>query len=543
MMLNAVREGAMTMRNRLTLGIAVVGTLLGLTQPAGAQDRSTLLAVISGELRSIDPVWTTAVQTRYHSFMVYDTLFGIDADQRIHPQMVERVDISDDRLTYTFTLRPGQKFTDGAAVTAEDVVVSWNRWAERDAAGQTTATFLRSLEVVDANTFRAVLKEPFGQLLFALAKPQAMPMFVMPARVARGVPGSEQVQDATGSGPFRMLRDQWVAGVRVVYERNPGYVPRAEPASGIAGGKRALVDRVEWVNLPDPQTQVAALQRGEVDFVEQPQADLVPLLRRARGVRLGVLHSSSNQGTMRVNHLNPPFDNPAARRALHNFILQPDMILAVTGSADLGVVCGALLLCGSPNGSEHGAELITSRDPAEVRIRRGAEQLRAAGYDGRPIVILHPTDQPVMHGSTLVLADALRRGGINVDLQSMDWATLVSRRTSKETGPRGWHIFLTTGGSIGPANPAFHIQMSGGCERAFFGWPCDARLEELRAAWVRETDPAKAFAIAEDIQRRGMEITVYIPYGQFKGESAWRDNIEGMLAIPETLVFWNVAKK
>jgi len=528
------------MRKMLLAAAASLACVLG----AGAgQAQSVLRAVINGELRSIDPVWTTAVQTRYHAFMVYDTLFGIDAEQKIHPQMVDRVEISDDKLTYTFTLRPGQTFTDGAPVTAEDVVVSWNRWAERDAAGQVTATFLSRLEVVDRNTFRAVLKEPFGQLLFALAKPQAMPMFVMPARVARGVPGSEQIADPLGGGPFRMVREQWVAGVRVVYERNPGYVPRAEPASGIAGGKRVLVDRVEWVNLPDAQTQVAALQRGEVDFLEGPPADLLATLRRARGVKVGVLHNTGSQGTMRVNHLNPPFDTPAARRALHNFILQPDMIMAVTGDPNLGQVCGALLICGSPNGSEHGSELIISNDPPEMRIRRGAEQLRAAGYDGRPIVILHPTDQPVMHGSTLVLADALRRGGINVDLQSMDWATLVTRRTSKEAGPRGWHIFLTTGGSIGPANPAFHIQMSGGCERAFFGWPCDERLEQLRAAWVRETDPARAFAIAEDIQRRGMEITVYIPFGQYKSESAWRDNVDGILSIPETLVFWNVARR
>jgi peptide/nickel transport system substrate-binding protein len=542
-MRNAMRESAMTQTRRFVRWLAAGAALVALAAQATAQDRTTLRAVTAGELSSLDPVWTTAALTRYYSFMVYDTLFGIDAEQRIHPQMVDRVAISDDKLTYTFTLRPGLKFTDGAPVTAEDVVVSWNRWAERDAAGQVTATFLSRLEVIDANSFRAVLKEPFGQLLFALAKPQAMPMFVMPARVARGVPGTQQISDATGSGPFRLMREQWVAGVRVVFERNRDYSPRAEPASGIAGGKRALVDRVEWVTLPDAQTQVAALQRGEIDFIEQPAADLMPLLRRTRGVRTGVLHGSSNQGTMRVNHLNPPFDNPAARRALHNFILQPDMIMAVTGDPALGQVCGALLICGSPNGSEHGAELIISRDPAEVRIRRGAEQLRAAGYDGRPIVVLHPTDQPIMHASTLVLVDALRRGGINVDLQSMDWGTLISRRTSKEAGPRGWHIFLTTGGSIGPANPAFHIQMSGGCERAFFGWPCDSRLEELRARWVRETDPAKAFAIAEDIQRRGMEITVYIPFGQFKSESAWRDNVEGILPIPETLVFWNVAKK
>lgn len=523
----------------------LAGLVLLLSGGAAAQpaDRQVLRAVIAGELRSIDPVWTTAVQTRYHSFMVYDTLFGLDAEQRIQPQMVENVDVSPDRLTYTFRLREGLRFHDGQPVTSEDVVVSWNRWAERDAAGQVTATFLAALEPVDARTFRATLREPFGQLLFALAKPQAMPMFVMPARVARGVPGSEQIADPVGSGPFRMLRDQWVAGSRVVYARNPGYVPRAEPASGIAGGKRVGVDRVEWINLPDPATQAAALTRGEVDFVEQPPADLIPQLRRTRGVRVGVLHNSSNQGTLRVNHLNPPFDNPAARRALHNFILQPDIIMAVTGDPALGRVCGALLLCGSPNGSEHGAELLTSADPAEQRIRRGAEQMRAAGYDGRPIVLLHPTDQPIQNAATLVVADALRRGGLNVDVQAMDWATLVSRRNAREPGPRGWHIFLTTGGSIGPANPAFHIQMSGGCERAFFGWPCDTRIEELRARWVRETDTARAFAIAEDIQRRGMEITVYLPYGQFQAPSAWRDGVEGILAIPETVVFWNVVKR
>jgi peptide/nickel transport system substrate-binding protein len=532
-----MKNGARALLGALLLAACVGG-------PAAAQsDPRTLRVAISGELRSLDPVWTTAVQTRYHSFLVYDTLFGIDGEQRVQPQMAERVEVSADRLTYTFTLREGQRFHDGAPVTAEDVVVSWNRWAETDAAGQITAGFLSALEVVDARTFRARLKEPYGQLLVALAKPQAMPMFVMPARIARGVSGRQQITDPVGSGPFRMLRDQWVAGDRVVYARNPDYVPRAEPASGIAGGKRVGVERLEWLNLPDATTQAAALQRGEIDVIEQPASDLLPVLRRARGVRVGILHNTGTQGTLRVNHLNPPFDNPAARRALHNFILQPDIIMAVTGDAALGQVCGALLICGSPNGSEHGAELLVSRDPPEERIRRGADQLRAAGYDGRPIVILHPSDQPIQDRATQVIADALRRGGINVDLQTMDWATLVTRRTSKEPGPRGWHIFLTTGGSIGPANPAFHIQMSGGCDRAFFGWPCDERMEQLRAAWVRETDPARAFAIAEDIQRRGMEITVYIPYGQFQAPAAWRDSVEGLVSIPETLVFWNVTKR
>ncbi|MBV8913806.1 MAG: ABC transporter substrate-binding protein [Acetobacteraceae bacterium] len=520
--------------------MALVAAVLA-AAPAHAE--TVLRAVIAGELRSIDPVWTTAVQTRYHAFMVYDTLFGLDAEQRIQPQMVQSWTESADHLTWTFTLRDGLKFSDGAPVTADDVVVSWNRWAERDAAGQITAGFLQTLEAVDAKTIRAVLKEPFSQLLYALAKPMAMPMFVMPARIARGVPGTEQIKDPTGSGPFIMKTDEWIAGSKVVYVRNPLYLPRPEPASGIAGGKRVLVDRVEWINIPDPATQAAALQAGEVDFVEQPAADLLPQLRRARGVVVEPLWPTGTQGTMRLNHLNPPFDNPLARRAMLEFTLQPDMILAVNGDLKLGQVCGALLICGSPNGSEYGAEPLVSRDPKEVRLKRGMEMLRQAGYRGEKIVILDPQDQPVMHGATQVLAALMREAGVNVDLQTMDWATLVSRRTSKEKGPGGWHIFQTTGGPLGPANPAFHIQMSGGCDKAFFGWPCDAELERLRAAWVREPDPVKARWLAEEIQLRGMQIVVYIPFGQYLQSAAWRDNIQGLLKVPETVVFWNVRKQ
>jgi peptide/nickel transport system substrate-binding protein len=526
-------------------GLLLAGITAMLANGAAAQQPrdSTLRAVLQGELRSLDPVWTTAVQTRYHAFMVYDTLFGLDGELNIRPQMVKDWSVSDDKLTYTFILRDGLRFTDGAPVTAEDVVASWKRWGIGDAAGQMTLQFMRSLEPVDARTFRAVLKEPLGQLLFALAKPMAMPMFIMPARVINALPDRQQVQDPTGSGPFRMVQREWVAGSRVVYERNPDYVPREEPASGIAGGKRVNVQRVEWVNLPDPSTQAAALQRGEVDFVENAPLDLVSVLRRAPDVVVRPVWPTGTQGILRMNHLNPPFDNPLARRAMLNFVNQHDMIMAITGDPALGQVCGALLICGSPNGSEHGAEMMLSDEPAEVKYRRGTAMLREAGYKGEPIVILHPTDQAVGTPAGQVLADALRRAGVNVDLRSMDWASVVTRRTSKDTGPQGWHIFQTTGGPMGPSNPAFHIPMSAGCDRAWFGWPCDEKLEALRAAWVRETDTGKARALVEDIQRRGMEIGVYIPFGQFILPAAWRSSLEGLLQVPETVVFWNVTKK
>ncbi|MFI4983104.1 MAG: ABC transporter substrate-binding protein, partial [Nevskiales bacterium] len=236
-------------------------------------------------------------------------------------------------------------------------------------------------------------------------------------------------------------------------------------------------------------------------------------------------------------------DNPLARRAIYNFVNQPDMIMAVLGDPALGQVCGALLVCGSPNGSEYGADALISKEPMEVRMKRGMEMLQAAGYHGEKLVLMDPQDQPIMHGAIQVLADTMRKAGVNVDLQTMDWATLVTRRTNKGPGPNGWHLFMTMGGPLGPANPAFHIQMSGGCDKAFYGWPCDPEMERLRAAWVRETDPVKARWLAEDIQLRGLQIVVYIPFGQYLAPSAWRDSLQGLLQVPETVVFWNITKK
>jgi peptide/nickel transport system substrate-binding protein len=510
--------------------------------PASAQ-QNVLKVVLPGELRSIDSDWTAAAITRYHSFMVYDTLLGLDANQQVQPQMADRYELSDDKLTYTFHLRDKLAFSDGTPVTAEDVVASWVRWAEADGAGQMIATFLAGLDAVDARTVRVRLKEPFPQLPYVLAKPMAIPMFVKPARIVKGLSARTQFSDPLGSGPFIMRKDEWVAGSKTVYVRNPGYVPRAEPASGIAGGKVARVERVEWVVIPDPSTQASALRNGEVDFVESPTLDLIPMLRTSRGVVVEERWPTGSQGTLRVNWTNPPFDNPIARRAMYSFVNQRDMILAALGDEKLGQVCGALLICGSPNGSEYGAETLIADVPEDVRLKRGMELLRAGGYKGEKIVVLDPSDQPIMNRATQVLVAAMRKAGVNVEMQTMDWATVVSRRAVRGPAANGWHIFLTMGGPLGPANPVFHVQMSAACDKAWFGWPCDPELERLRAAWIRETDPIKARWLVENIQLRGAQIVVYVPFGQYASLSAQRDNLEGLLKVPETVVFWNVAKK
>jgi peptide/nickel transport system substrate-binding protein len=522
--------------------LVLIAVVLGLISPAYAE-QSVIRAVMNGDLRAVDPLWTIVPQTRTHAYMVYDTLFGIDANRVPQPQMVDTWTVSDDKLVYRFRLRPHLAFSDGAPVTSTDVLASLKRWMQIDPAGQFIAQFLTVMEPEGADGFVFRLKEPFPQLLYAIGRVSAVPTFIYPARVVDGLPVSKAFTDPTGSGPFIMKRDEWVAGSKVVYVKNPNYVPRAEPPSAIAGGKKVYVDRVEWMNITDPSTQVSALKTGEIDFIQFAPPDLIEDLRRTKGIVVQPTWPVGTQGMMRLNWTNPPMDKQGVRVAIQNFVHQPDMIMAVLGDMKAGQVCGAFAMCGSPMGNETGAEMLLSKDPEEVRLQRGMKMLKDAGYNGEPIVIMDATDQVMQHNATLVLADAMRKAGVNVDLQTIDWAALTARRTNRGTGPNGWHIFLTTGGQIGGENPAFSMQAPATCEKAFPGWACDAEYEKLRMAWLKESDPAKAKALAVEIQRRAMQVGVAIPYGQYLLPAAWRDTVEGVVQVPEHVVFWGMRKR
>jgi peptide/nickel transport system substrate-binding protein len=188
--------------------------LAGAAQPAATE---TLRVVMHSDLKIVDPIWTTAYISRNHGYMVYDTLFAMNEKFEPTPQMVESYTVSDDKLTYSFTLRDGLTFHDGQPVTAEDAVASLERWGARDTLGQTLMRFVKGFAVVDANTFTLQLTEPYGLVLLSLAKPSSNVPFVMPKRVAETPPG-EQIRDYTGSGPFVFKADEWRPGAIAVYE-------------------------------------------------------------------------------------------------------------------------------------------------------------------------------------------------------------------------------------------------------------------------------------------------------------------------------------
>src|SRR3954463_5137130 len=233
-----------------------------------AQDK-VLKVVPHSNLNILDPIWTTQYMARNHGYMVYDTLFGTDANNKIQPQMVEKWSVSPDKRLWSFTLRDKLEFHDGKAVTGEDVVASLARWGKRDAMGQKLMTFVERMDAPSPNTFRIFLREACGFVLEALGKPSSNVPFIMPKRVAE-TPADKQIDDATGSGPYIFAKEEFKPGDKAVYIKNTKYVPRNEPPSGTAGGKQVYVDRVEWnLALRDAQAQVNALQKGEVDIIEQ----------------------------------------------------------------------------------------------------------------------------------------------------------------------------------------------------------------------------------------------------------------------------------
>jgi peptide/nickel transport system substrate-binding protein len=517
------------------LAAVSLGGLLGAV-PASAQ---TLKVVMHSDLKILDPIWTTAYIVRNHGYLVWDTLFAMDEKFQVKPQMVDKYDVSADKLTWTFTLRDGLEWHDGKPVTAEDCVASIKRWAAKDSMGQKLMGSVASLTAVDAKTFKMSMKEPYGLVLESLGKPSSNVPFMMPARVAATDPSTQiKVEDVIGSGPFIFKRDEWKPGEKTVYVKNPKYKARSEAPSGLAGGKVAKVDRVEWLWISDVQTQVAAIQNGEIDMIESPGHDLLPLLAKDKNVKLVTTNPTGNQYTFRFNSTAKPFDNAKIRHAVFVAFNQDDFLKATIGDPTYFKVCKAPFICGTPLASDAGMADVLNGNAAKAK-----QLLTEAGYDGTPIVLMQSTDLQVLTNLAPVAKAQMERAGFKVDLVSMDWQTLVARRVKKDPpNAGGWHAFLTSWVAADILNPVMAGFFNASCDKAMFGWPCDAEIEKYRDQFSKESDPAKQKEIVETLQKYWVNHPTHINVGQWYAPIARRNTIEGNMVAPVT-VFWNVTKK
>jgi len=509
-----------------------------LTSPAMAAGKKTITAVMHSDLRIIDPGFTTAYITRDHGYMVYDTLLATDSSFKVQPQMADWK-VSDDKLTYTFTLRDGLKWHDGTPVTAEDCVASLKRWGKNDNMGQKLMDFTASIEPIDAKSFALKLKEPYGLVLESIGKPSSYTPFMMPKRLAE-TPAGQQIKEQVGSGPFKFVQAEFQPGVKAVYEKNADYVPRKEPPSWTSGGKVVKVDRVEWITMPDAQTAVNALQSGDIDIMENLPFDLLPVLEANKDLKVDVLNKFGFQTLGRMNFLYPPFDNVKVRRAAFLAMKQKDVLDALVGNAKYQKVCGALFVCDTPLESDVGAEsLVKGNGMAEAK-----KLLAESGYDGTPIVIMAPGDVVTLKAQPIVAAQLLRDAGFKVDLQATDWQTVVARRASQKPPKEGgWNMFFTNWVAADVSNPVVNASVGGrGKNGGWFGWAEDAKIEELRDKYARSASLDEQKKIAADIQKQAYEQVIYIPLGQYLIPTGWRKSLTGILDGPATPVFWNIDK-
>ena len=521
-----------------TAAAAAAIVCTGMAVTASAQAESVLRVALHSDLKIVDPIWTTALISAHHGNMIYDTLFALDAQQQIKPQMVDKWEVSPDKLTWTFTLRDGLLWHDGKPVTAEDCVASIKRWGAKDSMGQKLMSDMAELTAPDDKTIKMVLKEPYGLVLDSLAKPSANFPFMMPKRVADTDPNT-QITDYTGSGPFVFRKDEWKPGEKAVYVKFDRYKPRSEAPSGMAGAKVVKVDRVEWLAMPDQQTQVNALLNGEIDLVEAISPDLLPLVQNDKNVKIMVTNTAGRQIEMRFNVLHKPFDNPKVREAVLYATDQKPFLEGAVGDPAYYALCKSVFPCGSPLETTKGWD-----DKLSGNVAKAKELLKEAGYDGTPIVLLHTTDVASLNKLATIAKPQLEAAGFKVDLQPMDWQTLVTRRTRKDPLDKGgWSAFYTTWGSPDIMNPVAAAFINASCDKAPFGWPCDADIEKLRDAYSKATDPVRQKEIAEQVSLRlSGGYPTFVPLGQYTAPTGYRSNVSGILQAPE-LSFWNIEKK
>ncbi len=505
--------------------------------PAIAQgNRRVLRWTPNADLSQIDPMISTANLLRAHGYMVFDTLYAIDAQGIPRPQMAEGHNVSDDGLVWTIRLREGLKFHDGEPVRPRDCAASLRRWGARDGLGGTMMASMDAMEEVDDRTLRIALKRRFPLLLDAIGKMAMNVAFIMPERLAQ-TPPTTPMREAIGSGPFRFLPGEWVPGSKAVWEKFEGYAPRQEAPSWGAGGKVVHLDRVEWVTIPDAATAAAALSTGEIDWWEEPTADLLPLLRRNRAVRLVTLDAIGSMPFMRFNALHPPFDRVEVRAAVATAVQQADYLQAIAGTPDYFSTCHAFFPCGLPSSTGQGGDAMAGN------LERGREMLRRSGYNGEKVVIISPTDVPTVQPMGQVTLDLLKRLGMNADLVSMDWGAMLARRASRETPERGgWSIFHTWLRGSDVASPALSFLTRGDEANPFPGWFRSERLATLRTAWFDAPDDAARLVITGQIEQAAFQEWPIVPLGLFRQPTAHRSSITGMLESPAPLA-WNIRKE
>lgn len=514
-------------------GACVLAALI-LGAPAARAQGKVLKVTLSTELQILDPIVTRINSARVFAYLVYDTLVGMDSAGKFRPQMLDRWEISDDRLTYTFTLRDGLAWSDDTPVTSDDCIASIERWAKRDPFGSAMMDAVADLHPIDAKRFVMQLRRPFAFVIEALGRPGHQIPVMMPARLAR-LDAGKPVPEVVGSGPFLFLKKEWRPGDVASFVPNPRYRPRPEPPDGLAGGKVVKVDRVDLVSIPDQTTRTSALEAGEIDWLEIAPLDYVASLRANPDIVVGKPRAMDQYlAVLNVNHADPPFNDIKVRKALQAAIVQSEIVTAVGLPDDLVTpFCGSIYMCDAPGSTEAGTEVLKN-----AGAERARQLLKESGYKGEPVVVFHSKTSALLNPTGMVVAAQLRRAGFNVQIESRDSATMQQRRLQRT----GWSIVPIVTNGIDLMNPLASQLVAGNCFDTAPGWYCDPKMTDLLQRYAQASEPGDQRRLADQIQVAFHDNVNYVIAGQVAAPAAWRSSLTGVVPFSFP-VFWNVERR
>ncbi|MCB2054950.1 MAG: ABC transporter substrate-binding protein [Geminicoccaceae bacterium] len=502
---------------RAVRNLSAATALAVISGAAFAQE--TLKVAITDEPPHLDTQMTTATLTTIVNLNMMETLYAFNEAGEAVPFLVASDELSEDGLTAVLTLRDDVKFHNGDTMSAQDVVDSLDRWGAHGGRGKLLYDMIESVEATgDAEvtiTFKGVFGPWKNLLAFVNGGPAIYPSEIIKDRGPEPLAPEENI----GTGPFKF--GEWRPNRYIELTKFEEYAPHDGPADGYAGGHEALVDKLQFIAVPDVGTRVSGVQAGDYDYAERITGDLYAELNDDPSVET-IRHGAPTMPLLFFNSAGGIFkENFALRRAIMAALTPSEAMAIAAGPEDLWDAQGAFYPKGNRWYTEGGLDSFPQQgDPDKAR-----QMAEEAGYKGEPIRFMLTTSYPIMYDTGNVLVQQMKDAGFNIDLQIYDWPTLVNRRAETDL----WDIFETTHGAV--PDPSLFTFLNDN----YPGWWTSPEKKELEAKFVGTTDADERMALWTDLQALAYEQVPVFKPGDVYLYDIHGPNLEG---LPEQLLIW-----
>jgi peptide/nickel transport system substrate-binding protein len=500
----------------LSLGLTLVGSGEAQQPKTGGVFKAAMI----GEPPTLDLHTTTAVIVQHITWHMYETLYTYDKAYNAIPLLVESHTVGDKGRTYTFKLRRGVKFHNGKEMTSADVIASLQRWGKLATPGKQFWRNVEGVEAKDPHTVVMYLKDTSGALLMGLARPNNGAV-IYPKEIVDAA-GDNPIKELIGTGPYRFVEHKPDRHVKLV--RFKDYVARTDAPDGFGGKRTAYLDEILFMPVPDVAVRQAGVETGEYHYAQQLQQDQYDRIKGVPGVVPSII-KPANWSTAVLNHKQGLMTDKRIRQAFQAALDIEPIMAAGFGNKAFYRLDPGLMFPEQPQWhSKAAGELYNQKNPAKAK-----KLLQEAGYTGTPVRWITTKEYQWMFKNALVAKQQLEAAGFKIDLQVVDWATLVQRRNKPEL----WDAF-STGITFNP-EPAFATGVA--CN--WPGWWCHEDKEQWVAAMARETDHKKRKAMWDKVQQIFYEDVGRIKFGDSFSLEATRQEVQGWQAKGE-LPLWNV---